>query len=254
MGKAKCKCPPEGAPEWVMTYGDMMSLLLTFFILLASLSEIKKDDVWQAIMQEIQRTFGMHGGGAQIPTNDPPELSLIKILERQHNDQMERPQKSYADDPSVDGKHLKVRKVTPGKQFAIGGPIMFEPGSADLTEQAKVQIAQIAQQLRGHNNKVEVKGHAATGELISGDSNYTDLRDLSYARAKAVMDYLSSEKISVRQERLMTVAVADHEPMVRREYSEIRQRPNRRVEIVVNENSVADFRHAGKSLRRGKEG
>lgn len=39
MGK-KCKCPPEGAPEWVVTYGDMMSLLLTFFILLVSLSAL----------------------------------------------------------------------------------------------------------------------------------------------------------------------------------------------------------------------
>ena len=38
-----------GIPEWVVTFGDMMSLLLTFFIMLVSLSEIKQEEKFQAI-------------------------------------------------------------------------------------------------------------------------------------------------------------------------------------------------------------
>ena len=36
-----------GIPEWVVTFGDMMSLLLTFFIMLVSLSEIKEEEKYQ---------------------------------------------------------------------------------------------------------------------------------------------------------------------------------------------------------------
>ena len=35
--------PSAGVPEWVVTFGDMMSLLLTFFIMLVSMSEIRQD-------------------------------------------------------------------------------------------------------------------------------------------------------------------------------------------------------------------
>ncbi|MFP6677633.1 MAG: flagellar motor protein MotB [Pirellulaceae bacterium] len=42
-------------PEWVVTFGDMMSLLLTFFIMLVSLSELKEEDQYQALVQSMQK-------------------------------------------------------------------------------------------------------------------------------------------------------------------------------------------------------
>ena len=67
MGK-KCKCPPEGAPEWVVTYGDMMSLLLTFFIMLVSLSELKKDGgTLRAMLDSINEAFGPTEGSIGVP-------------------------------------------------------------------------------------------------------------------------------------------------------------------------------------------
>ncbi|HOA53996.1 MAG TPA: flagellar motor protein MotB, partial [Thermogutta sp.] len=47
-----------GAPEWVLTYGDMMSLLLTFFIMLAALSEVKKKDEFEMLAEALRRRFG----------------------------------------------------------------------------------------------------------------------------------------------------------------------------------------------------
>ena len=41
--------PPAGVPEWVVTYGDMMSLLLTFFIMLVSMSKIKEEGTMRAL-------------------------------------------------------------------------------------------------------------------------------------------------------------------------------------------------------------
>jgi chemotaxis protein MotB len=47
-----------GVPEWVVTYGDMMSLLLTFFIMLVSLSDVKADAKYRAILESLQKYTG----------------------------------------------------------------------------------------------------------------------------------------------------------------------------------------------------
>ena len=45
-------------PEWVVTFGDMMSLLLTFFIMLVSMSEIKQEERFQAMVESFREQFG----------------------------------------------------------------------------------------------------------------------------------------------------------------------------------------------------
>ncbi|MCC7407982.1 MAG: flagellar motor protein MotB, partial [Phycisphaeraceae bacterium] len=76
----KPAAPPAGAPEWVLTYGDMMSLLLCFFIMLVALSEIKEEDKFKAIATEIQKAFGIQGGASGTNPTDAAK-NLIKVLE-----------------------------------------------------------------------------------------------------------------------------------------------------------------------------
>ena len=52
-----------GVPEWVVTFGDMMSLLLTFFIMLVSMSEVKEQERYQAMVDSIRQRFGHDHGG-----------------------------------------------------------------------------------------------------------------------------------------------------------------------------------------------
>jgi len=75
MAKKKCKCPPPGDPDWMVTYGDMMSLLLTFFILIVSFSTIKKEQQYQEVIKAIKEKFGYRGGIGEAPTENPPENS-----------------------------------------------------------------------------------------------------------------------------------------------------------------------------------
>ncbi|MHC4990575.1 MAG: flagellar motor protein MotB, partial [Planctomycetota bacterium] len=60
-----------GAPEWIVTFGDMMSLLLTFFILLQMFSEMKRDHEYQRVVTAIKEAFGYSGGVGVLPTDDP---------------------------------------------------------------------------------------------------------------------------------------------------------------------------------------
>jgi chemotaxis protein MotB len=241
----KCKCPPPGAPEWVMTYGDMMSLLLTFFILLLSLSEIKKEDEWKAVVEEVKKSFGMKGGGGRLPTDNDPALTLVKILETVQNQQRKEQNTSNADDPGMSGRDQRVTTIRPGEYIPVGGRITFQPGLADLSDVAKKKIHAFIQQeefdIRGTNYIIELRGHAATAETdLIGDSG-TDLWDLSYDRAKAVMKFLVSDEIGLRQEQVRLIGAADREPLKKQAYTASQRQINRRVEIFVSENVINDF-------------
>jgi len=243
MAKDKCKCPPAGAPEWVVTYGDMMTLLLCFFVILVSLSEIKKEDQYRAVVEAVQKAFGMKGGGGAMPTKENPEMSLIERLDEVQLQRKKETEHSNADDPGIEGREREVTRVRDGQKFAVGGRITFEPGASELTSLAKRSLRTVAAEFRGNNTKIELTGHAASRE-ISVNSQYKDLWTLSFARAKAVMDYLVSEEVGIRSERIRLVANANYEPVKKKVFGWAQLEPNRRVEIYVIEALVSDFDRA----------
>jgi len=238
---SKCKCPPPGAPEWLATFADMMSLLLTFFILLVSLSELKKEDQWKAIVEQVKEAFGMEGGGGRLPTNEDPELSFKQIKETLSNLNHVQLNRAQTDVEGLEGPKPQVTQVRDGLIFIQGGRIIFEPGSADLTIKAMRQLRTVAQRLRGKNNVIEVRGHAASLELAGTDTGFSDLENLSYMRARVVAAYLSEVEPGIRPERFRLIAVADHEPLNQRDYDLGTQELNRRVEVFENERLMQDL-------------
>ncbi len=241
---AKCKCPPEGAPAWVMTFGDMMSLLLTFFILLVSLSELKKEDEWKAMVEEVKKSFGMKGGGGRLPTDNDPALTLIQILETVQNQQRREQQTSNTDDAGMSGREQRVTNVRQGEYIPVGGRLTFQPGSADLSDRVKADLRGFIEHeefdIRGTNYIVELRGHAATAETEWLDES-TDLWDLSYRRAKAVMEYLVSDEVGLSHKQVRLMGIADREPLEKQAYTSALRRVNRRVEIMVSENVIKDY-------------
>ncbi len=235
----KCKCPPAGAPEWVLTYGDLMSLLLCFFILLAALSEIKNEDVWRAKAEIVKQSFGLSGGGGKVPGKDTDKLSLIAKLEKMYLQQQKHKKVVETIDPGVVGKEPRVTQSRTGIRRGLGN-VTFEPGSAELTAAAKDRLKPVLTLVRGYNNKIELHGHAASSELVGGQSIYTDLWTLSYARTQAVMDFMVNEQ-GVEPERIRLIANADKEPMKKREYDVPALELNRRVEIEISDQLVDDF-------------
>ena len=68
-------------PVWVITFGDMMALLLCFFILLQMFSELKKDREYQRVVTAIKEAFGYSGSIGVLPVDDAPLTSTIEVLE-----------------------------------------------------------------------------------------------------------------------------------------------------------------------------
>ncbi len=234
----KCKCPPAGAPEWVLTYGDLMSLLLCFFILLASLSELKSDSVWKATAEEVQRSFGMHGGGGHVPTSDQNTLNVYIKLERIFQQQQRFRKSGEVSDLAITGKEVRVSQSRKDVQRGVGS-VTFEPGSAELTESSRQRLRPIVSLVHGYNNKILLQCHASSSEKGTL-TNYPDLWALSYARGKVVMDYLVHDQ-GVAPERIRIISNADNEPMKKREYSAALLEPNRRVEIEISDQLVDDL-------------
>lgn len=239
----KCKCPPVGAPEWVLTYGDMMSLLLVFFIMIVSMSEIKKDDQFKAVVEEVKKAFGMQGGGGKLPTKDDPELSFIEVAEVIEMKKQQERNQSSSTDPGMDGRESTVTTIREGLVFTTGGRVTFEPGSADLNEYGRRQLLTVVdrENIRGTNNIIELRGHAELMELEAGDSDYTDLWTLSFARTRAVMEFLTSDAVGLKADRFRLIANADREPLAKRAYTPADQMPNRRVEMLWTESLVQEF-------------
>ncbi|GAB4553714.1 MAG: OmpA family protein [Phycisphaerales bacterium] len=236
MGK-KCKCKKQSGggdiPEWVVTFGDMMSLLLCFFILLAAFSELKKEHEYQRVITAVKEAFGYSGGVGVMPTDDPPMRSMIELLENIAAQQAQQTKVSQAQDRGIKGKQTKVSRVHDGLMFTVGGSLTFEPLSAELKPEAKEELRKIANLMRGRNNKVAVRGHAST-KVIPPGSPFKDLRDLSYYRAKAVAEFLVTEG-GLREERIVLDARGDTEPVAVRRYSDAGQAENRRVEVIMLE-------------------
>ncbi len=187
-----------GIPEWVVTFGDMMSLLLTFFIMLVSLSEIKQEEKYQALLESIRRQFGFSSAllsmapGEHKPRNSrlPNLASLGRALRAntmRGGDRVKAPQ----------GENPRVQVVRYGERTTIGTVVYFRPGSAELDRKAQDKLKLLAPQLSGKPQRVEIRGHALP---VASDDE--DSWNLAYQRAKNVLEFLQQQGLEPYRVRI----------------------------------------------------
>ncbi len=236
MAKRPKKEAP-GLPGWLVTFGDMMALLLCFFILMQMFSELKQDREYQRVITGIKEAFGYSGGIGVLPIDDPPVRSIIEQLEQMAIKQYEETKTARSPVDSVEGAHVRVKKVREGTVFTIGGPAVFDEFSAEVKPAIRDDLKMIATLLDGRNNKIIVRGHAHAKYLPTG-SPWRDLTDLSYERARAVMAVLVELGIDDRVFRLE--AVGAREPVRPRANDPVDEAQNRRVEVILTEQLVEE--------------
>jgi chemotaxis protein MotB len=235
---AKKQEKKEGAPEWMVTYGDAMTLLLCFFVIIVSMSEIKQDEKFMKVLESLRVAFGGYQGNVgAIPVESVPTNTIIRRL-IELDMPINRNDRGDVEDKAIEGKQWRVTNVRDGVKVVVGGQITFDRFSATLKPEAKRLIAQAGEILGGYNMKILIRGHA-TRELLPADSIYANARDLSYARAQAVADELV--RTGVDERRLLIVACGDTEPLKDQAYTEERRQANRRVDIVVTEDLISDY-------------
>lgn len=234
----KKKREEPGIPEWVVTYGDMMSLLLCFFILLAAFSELKQERDFQDVLKVLRESFGYTGGTGSTPMKGLPTNSTQSILQnlQARKDKEDSPAESA--DPNVAGREELSSTIREGSQWAVGGNLPFAAGSTDLTPYARKQIVeQIAPKLRDQRNVVRIVGHAwGIEDRNAAGSEY----DLAFQRAKAVADLLINEG-GVNKRVVRIVSAGDAEPADLAGTGAGATDANRRVQVILTEVSIDDI-------------
>lgn len=216
----KQKKEEAGAPAWMVTYGDMVTLLLTFFVLLLSMSELKKEEKLMEFMEVIREAFGYRGGFRQSPIEQavlqPKNVTLREMLIIPTNTE----DFSKSDDAGRRGMRDKVKPIRPAERFVLGAPVQFDELSADLRIEERDAIAAFADQIRGFHTQIEIRGHCSA-RPVDGTA-FASHTDLAFQRARRVQQALIDAGIEA--DRLVVIAAGTNEPLAKGAY-----RPQERV-------------------------
>lgn len=206
------KKPAAGntVPEWVVTYGDLMSLLLCFFILLVAFSEPKKPDAYAEIIEAIKTALGVPSGEEKDAKPGSPSKVSAEQIKELLSQAAGSDGTGTQDDNNVTGQHDRVSIVHDGNWYAVGGSLPFEAGSATLgLSEQRMLREEVAPRIRDRRNIVRVVGHSWGFQ----DTTAGSYLELSFARARAVHDFLV-EECAVDPAVLRIVAAGNTEPAV----------------------------------------
>ncbi len=227
-GKSQTQDDSGGVPEWVVTFGDMMSLLLTFFIMLFSMSEIKENERFQATVESLRKTFGYEASLASILPGDfssqNSDFQTVSSLARTKRDNL-MSGKAREDAPVGDAE--RVTSLRQKSDPLVAGMVPFEEGNDRLTEKDETILNEIYGRIAGIPQRIEIVGHTTNHPLPAG-APIGDHWDLAYTRARKVKDYLVKRGIKSKRIR---IAVAAGNELKYRGIDPIEQKKNPRVEI-----------------------
>jgi chemotaxis protein MotB len=176
-----------------MSYADMITILMAFFVVMYSMAGNKDTAKEEAVLRSLRQNLGPFKGvfGQYVPQKS----KFAELATAAHNRES-RPREPGAHSPAP-----HVPRVPTGQPLAKGGLIYFAQGAVDLSEENQHQLGLAVETLAGKPQRIEIRGHATNRPLPAG-SPYHDHWDLAYARCRQTMDYLVSHGIAAERIRL----------------------------------------------------
>lgn len=264
MARSKKKEEEIKTDGWKDTFSDLMNLLLCFFVLLFSMSNV--DEVKYAeLVASLSNSFSIFNGGAQAigdgmlvssgasqlnnlddyfsdmgkaaesENEDDPMASSMEQEQREQTEQLyediveQAEQKQIEDsvDVSIDASYQYV-------MISLSGDLLFESGSADIPDGAKRVLDRVGDILRNYSGKlVKIEGH--TDNVPINNPAFPSNLWLSTARATRVYEYLTDVK-RLKPKNLEASGRGESMPVADNSTARGRAR-NRRVEIKIYSNT-----------------
>lgn len=220
----------DDGKEWLVTYADMVTLLLTFFIMMLSLARLDTER-FEQIVTSIQYSLGANvapgGRIGRIDAHDTKRMSLSELTGQETEpilqDIREVTNKKNLDDV--------IEVIDQGDKviLRVKGQVLFDSGSSDINQGAGVVLKAIAEVVeRNPGWRLDVKGHTDSRPINS--PKFASNWELSSLRATAVLRYLIEQGVSPT--RLTATGYADTQRLVP-DSSEENMARNRRVEFVL---------------------
>ena len=218
--------------RWVISYADLVTLLLGFFILLYATADANTVK-FQRLSQGLSQAFNvplkegatggslLDGGSGIVPSgsraNIDIDLQAIRDLVKQRSDAA-----------GLSGKIL-VSRDQDRIVIRLSDNLLFPSASADMRDAAKPLLAIVAEALQETANEVRVEGH--TDNIPLATDRYPSNWELSSARATAVLRYLA-DNLGVSPDRMFSAGYGEYRPIANNITPEGRAL-NRRADIVI---------------------
>lgn len=230
MGRKKAEDEPKaGAPEWMATYGDMMTLLLCFFVLLFSFATLDVQK-FKAIAVSMNGSLGVLDSGMTLsmeplinsfPADSPSEeIEEFNKLYEEMNEYIEENNLESSIVLMLDERGLLVRFMD---------NVLFDSGKADLTPKASEIIDKVAEIIRQNDKNVRIEGH--TDNVPINTFRFPSNWELSTTRAVNVVKYLI-EECGIESKRMSASGYSDQHP-IDDNTTQIGRQKNRRVDMVI---------------------
>ncbi|MBI3288241.1 MAG: OmpA family protein [Elusimicrobia bacterium] len=210
---------------WAVTYGDMMSYLMIFFLLLFSFNvksgakktggEGKEAREYEESLISIQKVFGGKGSSA----------SYERAVHREAEESMVSQLKETMDRNNL-SQYAKIETWDKKIRLVLAEGVLFDSGTADLKVGSVSLLSLVAQQLRALPNPVVIEGHSDNVPVRGG--RYSSNWELSMARAYSVLKYF--ENVGIAPSRLAGIGYGEHRPVADNATAKGRAM-NRRIEI-----------------------
>ncbi|KJR96204.1 MAG: chemotaxis protein MotB [Peptococcaceae bacterium BRH_c4a] len=221
-----------GHERWLITYADMITLLLIFFIVMYTLSriDVKK---FQALSTSLTKAMG--SGSLMLDSPGPsvvPGLAgtetPMQALEITQLENVKKEMEKYIKEAGLQAK-VTVTMEERGVVLSFQDEVLFKLGQAELTPRAREIIRKVGPILVTVPNYLRVEGH--TDNLPINTHQYPSNWELSSARSNNVLQELV-KNFDIYPQRLSAVAYGEYRPLVKND-SDAHRQLNRRVNIVV---------------------
>lgn len=236
----------ENVDRWLITYADLITLLLAFFVMMYAISQVdvaKFETIARSLATEFTSDPSLIelGNRADVEKHPPESEGLdLSQLEKKEDKREADNAKSNAELDALYAKikqyvvehdlesDIRVENARRGVEITFAEHILFDLGKAELKKQSTKVLKPIVPLLNELNNPISVEGHTDNLPIISGA--YKSNWELSTERALSVLTYL--EKAGVDSKRLALVGYGEYKP-VKPNNSDDNRQFNRRVNLVI---------------------
>lgn len=255
MSKSKRNEPEEeqdeGTPAWMVTYSDLVTLLLTFFILLFSMATLDKQKFID-VAESLRNSFMHTGGGEMFDTNKGKNMMAImdnnngfatQPKEGDSTDGDNGKRKATMEDVVKElektieeeniGNNVKLLETEDKVILRIDSVILFDSGEADIKKSGLSVLDKIGKMLRKLDNNIIVEGH--TDNVPIHSLLYPSNWELSAKRSINVVLFLTGQS-EIPSEQLTSAASGEFKPILPND-SEANRAKNRRIDIVLMKNN-----------------
>ncbi|MBN4081304.1 OmpA family protein [Caldithrix abyssi] len=227
MKKNRKKLEEPSAPFWMVTFADMVTLLMTFFVLLLSFANMS-DIKFEQAAHSLKGSLGILKSFESLALNKTLDVSTKDMNRRMdiYESMMAMEEKIQEMDLQTE---VSIQAGESSMLIQMGDQVLFDLGKADLKPEAFKVLDLVGKTIGSEASEVLVGGHTDNNPIhtLEFPSNW----ELSASRALRVAKYLT-EYTGVPPEILGAVGYSEYKPIVQNNTPENQQK-NRRVEFLV---------------------